>query len=217
LPGSTVVDIGANKGGYTYWLSKAVDRKGKVFAFEPQPHLADYLKKSFAEGFNGNITVESIGLSSKCGTARLIIPEKGKSYSPGATLEADNCEGFHSFNVPTDTLDNYFAGKNSRPVRFIKCDVEGHELEVFKGGETLLKEDHPVILFECESRHLSKNSIRDVFKYLLDLGYEGHFFFDKKLLPLSIFDEKVHHVWGAKLYANNFLFMIPEHSNMGVR
>jgi len=31
----------------------------------------------------------------------------------------------------------------------IKCDVEGFEMSVFKGAENLLKNQSPVILFEC--------------------------------------------------------------------
>ena len=50
LDGAIALDIGANKGIYTYWLSKKVGKDGKVIAFEPQPELGEYLndlKKSF--------------------------------------------------------------------------------------------------------------------------------------------------------------------------
>jgi FkbM family methyltransferase len=35
--GDIVVDIGANQGQYTIFLSKLVGQKGKVYAFEPDP------------------------------------------------------------------------------------------------------------------------------------------------------------------------------------
>ena len=40
--GDVAVDVGAYKGGYTYWMREAVGDAGTVFAFEPQPELAYY-------------------------------------------------------------------------------------------------------------------------------------------------------------------------------
>jgi predicted methyltransferase len=37
LKGAAVIDVGANKGIYCFWLSRAVGQSGKVIAFEPQP------------------------------------------------------------------------------------------------------------------------------------------------------------------------------------
>lgn len=39
-PGRMALDIGAHKGAYSYWMSKAVGPWGEVIAFEPQPELA---------------------------------------------------------------------------------------------------------------------------------------------------------------------------------
>ena len=49
-------------------------------------------------------------------------------------------------------LDSFFASR-TQPVSLIKCDVEGHEGEVFRGAEQLLRQDRPILLFECEQRH----------------------------------------------------------------
>ena len=43
LTKTTAIDIGANKGAYTYWLSKAVGNNGQVISLEPQPELAPFL------------------------------------------------------------------------------------------------------------------------------------------------------------------------------
>ena len=50
---------------------------------------------------------------------------------------------------------------------FIKCDVEGAEVEVFRGAERLLHERPPLIL--CEM-HGDKNR-RTLLKSFADLGY----------------------------------------------
>lgn len=41
--GDVVMDIGAHKAGYLYFIVKAVGKKGEVYAFEPQSGLYNYL------------------------------------------------------------------------------------------------------------------------------------------------------------------------------
>src|SRR4051812_19134780 len=43
-PGETVVDVGANFGLFAYYLSRAVGRTGKVYAFEPIQYSRRILK-----------------------------------------------------------------------------------------------------------------------------------------------------------------------------
>jgi precorrin-6B methylase 2 len=43
--GQTVFDIGAHKAGYLYFMLKQVGDNGKVYAFEPQSNLYQYIKK----------------------------------------------------------------------------------------------------------------------------------------------------------------------------
>jgi len=44
--GMTALDIGANIGVYTKFIAQLVDKKGKVFAFEPDPRNFSHLKKN---------------------------------------------------------------------------------------------------------------------------------------------------------------------------
>ena len=44
------------------------------------------------------------------------------------------------------TLDQFCEDEGIEKVGFIKCDVEGHEIVVFSGGEKLLRFRHPTIL-----------------------------------------------------------------------
>ena len=46
--GDRAVDVGANKGSYTFWMRRAVGAGGRVHAFEPQPELAAYLRATCA-------------------------------------------------------------------------------------------------------------------------------------------------------------------------
>jgi predicted O-methyltransferase YrrM len=60
-PATTAIDIGAHKGGYSFWMARAVGSKGRVIAFEPQPELAGRLRRSFQH--RSHVTIENMGLS----------------------------------------------------------------------------------------------------------------------------------------------------------
>ncbi len=199
--GDLVVDVGAHKGAYTYWLARAVGKEGSVFAFEPQPALAKSLERLFAH--DGRVIVHHLALSSRNQDRALFIP--GWSSSPGATLEKrSGTEGRH-IDVPTTTLDSFFKGRDV-PISLIKCDVEGHELEVFKGARSILETDRPMLLFECENRHLSGGTIQDVFTFLEELGYEGAYFQGIRLRQLAELSADQHGDPSRPNYVNNFLF-----------
>jgi FkbM family methyltransferase len=200
-PGATVLDVGAHKGSYTWWLRRAVGDAGRVYAFEPQPALVRRLAELAVAW--PNVRVEWLALSSQAGELQLHVPKGGPS--PGATLEARADEAFDTFSVPVTTLDAYAASHGIERVRLIKVDVEGHEFEFFRGAEGVLRRDRPALLFECEERH-RPDGMAPVFDWLHALGYTGRYFHGHELRPLARFDAVVHQVPGSKPYYNNFLF-----------
>lgn len=202
--GDIVCDVGANKGSYIYWLARWCGA-GRVIAFEPQPFLARRLSDICSALRLRNVVVEPKAVYSIDGSLDLFVPE---GHQPGASLLQPSAE-FTTVKVPTITLDSYF-GETPR-VAALKIDVEGAEFHVLKGAEGILRRWRPMILVECESRHLSC-SIDDVFAYLRSLGYRGRFIRGDKILPLEDFDPAVHQrqegewFWKQPGYCNNFIF-----------
>jgi hypothetical protein len=86
---------------------------------------------------------------------------------------------------------------------------------VLKGAERILRRHAPLLVFECENRHLAPGTVGDVFSYLETLGYRGSFVCREQVLPLSQFDAVVHQrqdgewFWKSKDYCNNFVFAKP--------
>lgn len=210
-PGETAVDAGANKGAYLFWLAKAVGPGGRVVAFEPQPALAEYLREVARRLRWRHVEVRQAGLSDRSGKADLFVPE-GET-SPGASFEpragAPPGSG-RKVECPVETLDHNLAG--GPRVGAMKIDVEGHELAVLRGAEAVLARDHPTLLVECEARHLSTHTVREVLDHLLARGYRGRFFHPEGLKDLDQFDVAKHQkrdgdrFWDAPGYCNNFLF-----------
>ncbi|MGD1017786.1 MAG: FkbM family methyltransferase [Verrucomicrobiia bacterium] len=208
-PGETVVDVGANKGGYLYWMSRAVGH-GHVVAFEPQPNLARYLRKVVAACDLRNVTVEEKAASERSGTMILHMP--GGCDSPEASLEdaVRSRTACGQIEVETVRLDDYFRSCPRR-ISVIKVDVEGHEFSVFRGAEGILLEHSPLLIFEAENRHLSRGTVFDVLNYLRDLRYDGFFVRRNSLVPIDGFVPEIHQrqvgqrFWDEPSYCNNFI------------
>lgn len=204
-PGDVAVDIGAHKGGYSFWMLRAVGKTGKVFAFEPQPALAAYLTRIKQIFHFDNYKLNNCGLSSSTGKLQLSVP--GSGVSPGASFEPGLLkDARQTHQVEVDTLDRYFGSMPDVKIAFIKCDVEGHELDVFRGGEHVLRSQQPVLMFECEERHHLRYSSQEVFDFLAGLGYQGFFFHIGKLEPLEKLSEFSDAKPGSTDYVNNFIF-----------
>ncbi len=210
--GETAVDIGCNKGGYLYWMLKMVGQEGRIFAFEPQKKLYTYLQEIKRIFSYQNVTVEHKGISSNNGIVSFNIPITKKGTSPGARIGDLNPDiTFKKLSIDVVTLDDYFLSQKIYP-NLIKIDVEGHEKNVLLGGLQLLKKYKPILLIECENRHLNEGDISDVFQILIDLNYKGYFFWNGELKDISTFNVEEHQsvhegeFWKEKGYVNNFIF-----------
>jgi len=167
-PGSLAVDVGANRGVYTYHLARAVGQEGSVIAYEPQPDLAAYVRAGMARA--RNVTVRPVALGDRAGSARLTIPLRDGRPEPGwATLRTEPNEPGLVYDVPVVTLDGELAG---RDVSFIKIDVEGYELATLRGALATLRRSRPVVLAEIEHAW-SGASVASTLGLLADLGYSA--------------------------------------------
>jgi len=181
LLNTTVIDIGANRGIYSYWMSKKAGNGGKVIAFEPQPELGFFLEDLKKDFYLHNLIIENKALSDHCGNEFLYRNEVG---SGGASLNEQAL--FEKFEVEVISLDEYFKSKYFPKISLIKCDVEGHELNVFKGAENILKEYKPFLLFECHHEAAKEGNL---FSFLTGLGYKGHFFYKRQMIDYSEFEK----------------------------
>ena len=117
LESKTVLDIGANKGIYSYYLSRKVGPQGNVYAFEAQPELGDHLQ-SVKETFNlNNLYIVNKGLSSepgilKLGRTKIGAGGAGFDYKPDSRLEV--------LDIPVITLDDFFEKKSPGNHTFYK-------------------------------------------------------------------------------------------------
>ena len=205
-PGDTAVDVGAFRGAYAYWMLKAVGPTGRVVCFEPQPALVTYLRKVKSSLRMERLDVLPFAASSRRGDRSISVP--GEGPDPGGTLETGLGSQHMIYLVEATTLDAHFPA--GTPVKLIKCDVEGHEFDVFLGAARILKEQRPILIIEREEEGHPRHAARDLFAFLQGLDYVGAFFSRRGLRPLAEFDPARHGQRGSQDYANSFVFRARE-------
>ncbi len=179
-PRSTVVDIGANRGAYSYWMHRYAGAEGRVVAFEPQPELTEYLGRLKRSLRLGNLTIVPAALSDRPGRLPLVRP---RTHWGGASFhlepEQPDCD---VISVPVSTLDEHFANHDLGDVSFIKCDVQDHEFQVMRGGANLLATQRPTLLIEQTDDCFRSGELS---RFLCSLGYRGHFFYRRQLVGIE--------------------------------
>ena len=156
-------DLGANIGLYSLLAARCTGAQGKIFSFEPDAMTAERLRRNVARNGFENINVIEAGVWSASGSLHF-NPADGSSpdRGVGTFIGADGTSGKA---LPTIALDDFVLG--APPPDAIKCDVEGAELEVFRGAEKLLRSRHPWILCEIHSQE-NERGLRE---FLGGIGY----------------------------------------------
>lgn len=148
-PDSTVLDVGAHIGVYTVLLANLVGSGGQVHAFEPNSNVLPALQLTI-DAFR-NVRLHPFALSDESRQATLIVPGDA---SMASLADWTNGEHGRTHRIPCELrrLDAVMESGQVPQPDFIKCDVEGAELLVFRGGmNTLNRVDAPVILFEANA------------------------------------------------------------------
>lgn len=152
-----------------------------------------------------NVCVENVALSNRSGTGSLFAPRQIGRDALATLSEKHVQPGASRIQVPLRRLDEYRLDD----VRFMKIDVEGHELEVLVGAEGTIERCSPVLLVEIDQA-LHDGSIQRIFDWLLTRGYEGRFRRRRSWWPLASFDaSRDQPVDGDAMsadYVNDFVF-----------
>ncbi len=116
---------------------------GEIVLFEPLSNNFNVLEKN-CQHLNANIQAYNVALGSKKGNATMYLSDNDAQSSsilrPKNHIEEIPWVHFEGTEqVEVETLDSY----NFQNYNFINIDVQGYELEVFKGGKkTLEKVDY---------------------------------------------------------------------------
>jgi len=177
--GMVVVDVGANVGYFTLFLSKLVGKTGNVYAFEPTDYTYKILEKNIKINKLNNIKINQAAVTDRSGYVDFFEgPNNFDVYNTiGKRPIHYATKGIHfrKKKVKAIRLDDYFRELEISEIDFIKIDVEGAELNVLKGMKGILINSKDIILL-YEVAGLSKNfgyTNSDIFEFLKELGFKN--------------------------------------------
>jgi len=178
-----VFDVGANAGQWAQMCLR-LNPRIHLHCFEPSRFTFRELERV---GLPPNVRLNHCGLGAARDTSVLRIFEEGSGLNslyvrtgvPGKAQE-DKTE-----TIELETLDGYCATNGIRYVDLVKVDVEGHELQVLKGAERMLRGSNiGLIQFEYGGCNIdARVFLRDIFDFVTTVSPKARFF---KLLPRRI-------------------------------
>lgn len=168
--GGTFFDVGANTGWFTLRAAARYRELGggQVHAFEPQPVMADLIRRSIAQNaLEDGIELHQMALGNEEKTVWMATPEFN---SGGSTVRFREIK--ESFEVPLRRLDALKL--NPERIDIMKVDIEGSEPLFVEGAEDLLRKYRPLIYSELHPTKLQRVSNRTREDYLSQMEALGY-------------------------------------------
>lgn len=178
----TILEIGCNDGGHSLWLLDLFSNP-TVYCFEPDPRAIARFKKTV--GRRANVTLFEMAISDHDGEVAFhqsagerdekqaaAMPEgwdlSGSIRRPKDHLVAHPWVKFdRTIQVATSTLDSWSAKHRVGPVDFIWMDVQGAEIDVFRGGmETIARTRFLYTEYGAREFYEGQGTLRQLMKRL---------------------------------------------------
>ena len=180
-PDAVCVDIGAHCGSWTLPLSSRVSR-GQVLAIEALPYYAKLLGLLVRLVRRANITIVSCAVTDVERSMKLVWRDsKGRRLTGLTHLVRQDEAETEALSITGRPLDDIIPRHLHTKVKFIKCDVEGAELQVFKGATEILRQGRPQVYSEINDAFCRRygHNAADVFRFFEALAYRAYTLTDR--------------------------------------
>jgi FkbM family methyltransferase len=185
-PGFNCIDIGANLGYYSVFMSRWATPAGKVIAVEPMPLFGKIWQGNMLMNRCTNITLVPNALGSENKTVRMTTPVIDGVLRHGLTKVSDTNKDSdttaQSIDVQMITPTQAFA--TLQKIDFIKIDVEGYEQYIIKEMLPLINTHKPIVQAELSGDENRTN----VLAMLHELKYELYILANDALAPIPYAD-----------------------------
>jgi FkbM family methyltransferase len=198
---NVVFDVGANVGK---WAEAALSVNPNIHLHCFEPSFTTF-EKLQSKNFPSNVKLNRLGLSSAPGQLTLHIADKGSALNSVYVRRGvfkKHLVGTEKISV--DTIDNYCLAHKINQIDFVKVDVEGHELEVFKGMHDMLQQSSVhkgirVIQFEYGGCNLdARVFLADIWDFFSGLNYSFYKLYPHGCMHIQEYDQS----FESFLYSN---------------
>jgi len=170
-----IFDVGANVGDWSaHFLNLLegadIDKGVDLYLFEPVPSTFEFLKTRLGTQ-NRVLHYEKIALSSENGECNMYVSNQSSGIN---SLHANPLrDDEKQIEIVRSSATDFCKTHRLQRVHLLKCDAEGHDMEVIRGALQLLAEESiSVLQFEYNHRWVfSRNFLRDAFTAVEKLPY----------------------------------------------
>ena len=204
--GDVFLDVGANFGYFSIIASRYVGTSGKVISFEPSSETFAILENNTKR--IKNIEIFKTALGSKQETKHFFhandYVNSGFTKSP-----FQNPNEYSGNDLLVTTLDKFIAGKVQK-VDFIKCDVQGDDIDVLIGAKKTIQSNNNLKLIVEWAPTWMKSAgynLDDLPKILEELGFNEIVVVDdwnKNLKSVDQFIDEFNNDHSGKRFCNLF-------------
>lgn len=170
-----VFDVGANVGDWAANIIKCFSGSQdqallELHTFEPVPETFSILKtrlSKISSKYGDNC--HQLALSSEAGIGKMFV----LGTSGANSLNSGKATNEASISVQKETLHRFCTQRSIKEIHLLKCDAEGHDMDVLMGALPLLKEGK-IQVFQFEYNYhwvYSRHYLKDVFDVLAELPY----------------------------------------------
>jgi FkbM family methyltransferase len=140
-PGMVFFDCGSHIGIFSMLASIVVGNTGKVYAFEPTPETYQRLVENTSINGLNNIKAFLFALGEKASKSSIYRLEASNEGMNSLAKEGEKGEKIGVCSIYS--LDQIMTEKNLPIPDLVKIDVEGSELNLFKGAKQLITSKNP--------------------------------------------------------------------------
>ena len=163
--GFSVLDLGANQGYFSSIFAQLVGPNGSVHCFEPIPENIKILKEKIKDFQFVKVNQLAVGNQQE----KVHMLYSTDELEKASLVEKPSSNDLKTINVEVTTIDQYLENNHLENLDFIKCDVEGYELNAIEGMQSTVQNHKPQLSIEI-SIPIKQRKI--LFNLLISFGYD---------------------------------------------
>ena len=171
-----IFDVGANKGQYLgLALNSLLGEQFSLHSFEPSAATFVLLENMF--GGLPDVHLNPFGLGRESGEFEFYSDADASELGSLTRRRLHHLGIQHqrSERVRIETLDGYCGDHGIGTIDLLKIDVEGHELDVLRGGEAIFsRRGVRLVVFEFGGCNIdTRTFVRDFWYFFIDFGMKS--------------------------------------------